>query len=253
MIYLHKILPLFLLPINIILFLMAFGLYFRKRMLLLLAFLILLISSSSFIAESLVGYLEKGQNNKSIKDIKTADAALILGGMLIPIKSNQNEFYEWTDPDRFFAGIELLKTGKVRYLIFTDSKLPWHKNSLREVDLLTEKAINFGVKRNQILITAPVRNTEDEANATFNLMSELKLKNIILVTSAFHMSRASEIFQGKNIKFETFPVDFKIEAQNRKPEHYFFNANAFFMTQLFVNEIIGRSYYKIKKYLTVDF
>ena len=39
--------------------------------------------------------------------------------------------YEWSDPDRFFGGIELMKAGKARKIIFTGGKMPWQSDEIK--------------------------------------------------------------------------------------------------------------------------
>jgi hypothetical protein len=36
-------------------------------------------------------------------------------------------YIEWGDPDRFFGGIALLKSGKAQKLLYTGGKMPWNK------------------------------------------------------------------------------------------------------------------------------
>ena len=48
---------------------------------------------------------------------------------------------DWGDPDRFFAGIDILKSGKARNLIFTRGKMPW-SDIPPEGEILKAKAMN---------------------------------------------------------------------------------------------------------------
>jgi uncharacterized SAM-binding protein YcdF (DUF218 family) len=100
---------------------------------------------------------------------------------------------EWEDPDRFFAGIDVLKSGKAPILIFTRGKMPW-SNLPDEGELLKAKAVKLGINESQILLSGTVANTADEAAAVAQLMKMHQTKRILLITSSFHMPRAKLLF-----------------------------------------------------------
>ncbi|MEN9931253.1 MAG: hypothetical protein RL604_1500, partial [Pseudomonadota bacterium] len=56
----------------------------------------------------------------------------------------------------------------------------------------------------------PVKNKKADKKS-----AKEKLNRIILVTSAFHMPRAKSLFEKQGLEVQAFPVDFKIEANNR--------------------------------------
>ena len=63
------------------------------------------------------------------------------------------EYVEWGDPDRFFAGIALMKAGKAPNLIFTGAKMPWRKSSRTEGSVLTDYAIQYGIPYDHIFVS----------------------------------------------------------------------------------------------------
>jgi uncharacterized SAM-binding protein YcdF (DUF218 family) len=151
--------------------------------------------------------LESPAIRKKPVEVENANAIVVLGGMLSHTKTTSGSTFEWSDPDRFFGGIELIKAKKAKCLVFMGTKLPWNINNKNEGEILKEFAINFGVNKNSILVTDNVETTEAEANAVFNLFPIEKTK-ILLVTSAFHMKRAKIIFEKKGFIVEQYPVDF---------------------------------------------
>ena len=108
--------------------------------------------------------------------------------MIHQVGHKNNFKYEWSDPDRFFGGLELLKKNKSDLLIFTAGQLPWTNNWKPEGLILKDKAIELGVVENKILITENVKNTYEESLKVLKLIP--KGSSIILVTSAFHMQRS---------------------------------------------------------------
>ena len=166
--------------------------------------------------------------------------------MLTPIHTLNGIDFEWGDPDRFFSGLELMKSKKAKYIIFTAGKLPWQKISLSEGHALAQYAINWGIESKSILITSTVQNTQEEAVAVKKLLSENHGKKIILVTSAFHMPRAKIMFENQGIEVEPYPVDFKSEASDITIMDFLPSAYAMNNFEFAIRELIGRAYYQIK-------
>lgn len=246
MIFFHKVLPLFLSPVTIVIFFILMGLILKRYFLVYLAIFLLLLGSLPIVASGLVKYLEANQACLSLDEMKTADAIVVLGGMLTSVQTTQGVGFEWIDPDRFFKGVELALANKAHYLIFTGGKFPWDKNRISEGDFLYQKALSYGVPRNRILVTKSVQNTGDEAIAVKELFikhPEAEDKKIILVTSAFHMERAAKLFERGGLKVIPCPVDFKADISGFTPMSFMPNAFALKDTEFSLREIMGRLYY----------
>ena len=187
MIYLHKILPLFLMPIMIVILLIVIGLYKKRNSFIYFAIALLYLVSIPIFSNASFKLVEGNQHRKSIASIDQADAIVVLSGMLSLHEMDGKEYVEWGDPDRFFRGIALIKAEKATNLIFTGAKMPWRRSSRTEGAVLTDYAIQYGIPSNQIFVSDLVTNTADEAVA----VKKMALGNkIIMVTSAFHMPRA---------------------------------------------------------------
>jgi len=252
MIYIHKILPLFLSPVTIVIALILFGLVFKRYFLIYLAIILLILSSTPIVATSLVKYLEGNQVHLSADEIKPADAIVVLGGMLTSVRTSGGVNFEWVDPDRFFGGIDLASANKAHYLIFTGGKLPWDKSPITEGVFLKQKALTYGISEGRILVTKPVENTNEEAMAVKELLDEkfgLKPKNIILVTSAFHMERAKALFIQNGFIVTTYPVDFKADISDLTPMSFMPSTYALKDVEFALRELIGRLYYSALRIL----
>lgn len=246
MIYLNKILPYLIYPTTIILVLLIGGLFLKKRALLITATAIFLITSNPLVSDQMMGYLEVGQLKKSVDDVKKADAIIVLSGMLTTIETSKGLDFEWSDPDRFFGGTELIRSDKAQLLIFTGGKLPWQKINSTEGAVLAKYAKNFGIDPSVIQITKEVQNTEDEAKAVKELLTTKDLNKIILVTSAFHMPRAKRLFEKQGFEVQPYPVDFKIEANTITMLDFLPSAFAMKNFEFALRELLGRAYYQIK-------
>ena len=246
MIYLNKLLPYLVYPITIITFLLIWAAISRKRLPVILALVLLIITSSPIVSHQMVAYIDGQERKKIVEDMDVADSIVVLSGMIVPIKTKQGIAYEWGDPDRFFGGIELIKAGKAKNIIFTGGILPWQKNIQPEGQILAKFAEDFGIPSSQIIVTGDVENTRDEAKAVREILTKNNTNKVILVTSAFHMPRASKLFLKEGIEVQTYPVDFKVGISNITPMDFLPSADAFSGFQFSLRELIGRAYYRFR-------
>lgn len=245
MIYLHKILPLLVSPFAISLFLILIGIWLRRRRYGVMAVFILVISALPITGNILTYYLEKDQTYITVEDAPTADAIVVLSGMSFRSKRNDDVLIEFNSAvDRYFAGLDLMAAEKAPLLIFTRGILPW-EHGIPEGEFLAAKAIADGIAESQILLTEPAENTAAEAHAIKQMML-MEDAHIILVTSAFHMPRASRLFSAKGIKVSPYPVDFRSSYHNTTMMDFLPNANALNNTSSAIREMIGRAWYALR-------
>jgi uncharacterized SAM-binding protein YcdF (DUF218 family) len=245
MIYLHKILPLLISPLLIVLIIILIGTYLKSKKINLFGLLILIFCSLPIISNKLIFYLEKDYSPQNIRNIADADAIVVLSGMISAIKTKEKLHYEFGDAvDRILSGIDLFKENKAPLLILTNGKLPWSVG-IPEGEYLKEFSIKFGVPEKSILLTDNVENTNQEAKSIAKLL-KINNANIILVTSAFHMTRAKKVFEAANIKVIPFAVDFKNSVKKLTIMDFIPSANSLSNTTKFIREMIGRFYYNLK-------
>ncbi|NBO50215.1 MAG: YdcF family protein [Chitinophagia bacterium] len=242
--YLHKILPILFLPSGFIILLVLFGLLKRKPLLIWLGLILFYLFAIPVVSDTIFSYVEKGQLRKDLKNVPSADAIVVLGGMFNYVKTENGGMNEWGDPDRFFGGIELYKAGKASEIIFTGAKMPWaDKNQETEGESLKNYAIDMGVPDSVIKISGLVTTTEDESKEVKKLL--LTSKNIILVTSAFHMPRAKSLFERQGFNVITYPVDSKVTLEERTIIDYLPEADSFKRSETGIRELIGRVFYSL--------
>ena len=242
MIYLHKILPFFLSPLGLSLVLLILFFIYRKKTFVFLTLLILTISSNPYFSNYLIKNLEYPYKPIPVSLIKENDAVVVLSGMIHQVGDKNYSTYEFSDPDRFFAGIDLIKHKKSDKLIFTAGQLPWTENWKPEGYILKDKAISLGVL-SQILVTAKVKNTYEESIAVTKVIPSNS--SIVLVTSAFHMQRSKYLFEKQGFDVTPFPVDFKSSNSKFSFLEFMPSIGALNKTSIFIRENLGRLYYKI--------
>ena len=248
MIYLHKILPTFVLPIMLVIIVILIGLIKHKKKLIYIAIGVLYILSTPIFSNNFFKLVEGSGHNdyrKPISAIDSADAIVVLSGMLEINEVGDSTYVEWGDPDRFFGGIALFKAGKAQRLVFTGGKMPWDKSKKTEGEALKEYAITNGIASKNILVTKDVENTADEALSVKELISPSK--KIILVTSAYHMYRAQRLFEKQGFNVIPYKVDYITRAEYSTTILDFIpSAGNLGITETGIREIIGRLYYMIQ-------
>ena len=245
MIYLHKILPTFVLPIMLFIIVILIGLIKNKKKLIYIAIGVIYIISTPIFSNNFFKIVEGNEYRKPISAIDSADAIVVLSGMLEINEVGDSTYIEWGDPDRFFGGIALFKAGKAQKLVFTGGKMPWDKAKKTEGEVLKEYAISNGIPSEKIFVTKDVENTADEAVAVKELISPSK--KIILVTSAFHMYRAKRLFEKQGIEVIPYKIDYKVERNKEVTIiDYLPSSDNLKITESGIREIIGRLFYLVK-------
>jgi uncharacterized SAM-binding protein YcdF (DUF218 family) len=221
------------------------GLIKNKKKLIYIAIGVLYIISTPIFSNNFFKLVEGSEYRKPISAIDSADAIVVLSGMLKINEVGDITYIEWGDPDRFFGGIAFLKAGKAQKLVFTGGKMPWDKAKKTEGEVLKEHAISYGIPAEKILVTKDVENTADEAVAVKELISPSK--RIILVTSAYHMFRAKKLFEKQGFIVIPYKVDYKASENNEVTFMDFLpNAGNLEVTEIGIREIIGRIFYLLK-------
>jgi uncharacterized SAM-binding protein YcdF (DUF218 family) len=221
------------------------GLIKNKKKLIYIAIGVLFIISTPIFSNNFFKLVEGNEYRKPISAIDSADAIVVLSGMLEINEVGDSTNLEWGDPDRFFGGIALFKTGKAQKLIFTGGKMPWDKAKKTEGEELKEYAIQNGILAKKIFVTKDVENTAEEAVAVKELISPSK--KIILVTSAYHMYRAKKVFEREGFNVIPYKLDYKVSRNNELVVMDFLpDAGSLEQTEIGYREILGRIFYIIK-------
>jgi len=248
MIYVYKLLPLLVSPICIIIAIIVYAALKRSRPLGILAAIFFYAASMPLIGDRLSIWLDNGAVRLNPDAVPSADAIIVLSGMIGTVPGINGPVTEWGAPNRFFGGLELIAANKAPVIVFSGGRMPWERQSRLEGEVLKEFAIKEGIDAQKILVTDEVSNTEEEAYAARKLLPDTHGR-ILLVTSAFHMPRASALFTARGFYVVPYPVDISggiliMTAMDLLP-----SAGALMATDRFFREQLGRLFYSTKYYL----
>ena len=222
----------------------------RKAKFIYSAFVLLIVFSNGFLADSLWRLLEYPWKRLDYSVVNYADGIVVLSsGRHLP--PGNSKIVEWGDPDRFLAGINLYKANKSNKLIFTGGINPLIPGLPPEGNIYIEEAISMGIPNKNLFTTYSVTNTLQEAKAVKKILNNeisSSRKEIILVTSAFHMKRAKKVFEREGIVVLPYPVDFRssksLSSSLRNPLKWVPSSASLSRNSSAIREIIGRIIYR---------
>ncbi len=245
LLYLNKILPVFVLPIGWCVWLLLFALVRKKRWPIVAALAVLYVSSLPVVGDSLLYWLESRYAPVPVAEMEPADAVVVLGGIFGGPRLPEGFIANIADEnERLEGGIRLLQTQKADWLVFTGARFPWEKDMEFEGALSKRAAIARGVAPEKILITREVANTWDEARAVAAEMKQRGWKRVLLVTSSWHLPRAARLFRAAGVEFTPFPVDYRIDPQRPWTVIDFLpKAEALAETSIALRECYGIAFY----------
>lgn len=238
--FLNKLLPVFVLPIGVVILLVLLGAWRKWRWASLLAAALLLAGSMPFVANALLQPLEGVFPARSIGSVPPADAVLVLGGIMAPGRE-AGLVPEWSEAvERFEAGVLIVQRDKARMLLFTGDP----RGS--EGSALQREAIERGVPAERTAVIGAVGNTADEAAQLKRYAAQHGIRRVLLVTSAWHMPRAMQLFRGAGVEITPFPVDYRGGANRSLPYmDYIPTAGALQKTELALRECYGSAFYAV--------
>lgn len=246
--FLSKFLPFFVLPLGFGLILLMLGAALGRRRTIWTGVFVLLLASNPLVGHFAIRSAEGWAERRAVAQVPVVDAIVVLsaGQRVAP---GSARVVEWSDANRFFAGTELFLAGKAPLLVFTGASISREPGVPSEGELLATKAVGLGVPAKQIAVTRHVFNTADEAREVFALLltKQVPRARVLLVTSAFHMPRARQLFEQMGIAVEPYPVSFW--SSGYQPITFFSfvpSVYALSETQTGLREFYGRAFYWLR-------
>ena len=243
---LREILPLFLMPVFVALVLLVVVMRTRRRWPVVVALVLLWAASTPVTSNLLMRAVEGWRVRQVTSEAPNADAIVVLSFGIRDVPGDTTSF-EFDDFDRFLGGFDLYKAGKAPRLIFTGGWSAWKPEMPFIGDVLIARARDFGVPASALSTTSKASNTEQEAEGVAQLLGVGKsptAPRILLVTSAYHMSRAEMLFLRTGLEVIPFPVDFQTKL-GITPRSFIPSGGTLQQTDTALKEIYGRMYYWI--------
>ena len=220
------------LPIIIILLFVGVGNLFKKRKK--SGLVLILISTFLYLASSEVFI------DKKLYDLEN----VLLGGGIITTTGEGNI-------PGIMPAVRIMKTAeyykKYPKKIYISGGSPL-QNQESESSVYARELISLGVNSEDIIVEENSKNTNENALFIKQELEKNGIKNIILITSAFHMKRSMFIFKKNLDGVEIIPAPCNFLASKEKENFFYYIPKYYNLLkfQLWIWETIGNIYYKIR-------
>lgn len=253
-VYLSKILPLFLMPLGVTIFLALLALLFvykgKKRLsmiFLVLSIAYLWVLSTPMVGEGLYRSLESEYPPVPLSRVPEAGCMVVLGGVVQPAAHPRVDIELNEAVDRVYKTAELFHAGKAPYVIVTGGNQPWSTSGKAEAELIRELLVRWDVPEDVILMEGSSRNTRENALYTKNLIDSIHCQDALLVTSAAHMPRALGAFRTAGIDAKPVSTDVRVAKTDSGTVMDFLpSAAGLKMSSDAIRELVGQWVYRMK-------
>ena len=111
---------------------------------------------------------------------------------------------------RAVMAIRLFKAGWARQIIFSGASAD--PDSISNAEAMRRLAIEAGIPKRLITVEEKSRDTKENAENTVKILHELRAKNVILVSSPYHLKRVKLNFEyvDDTIYYRTMPANDKL-------------------------------------------
>ncbi len=249
MYFLSKFIGFFLQPLVWAIIILAWGLITkipaRRKKLTIFSFAILVVFSNPYLIEkALVNYqarptkLYKGQQYK---------AGILLGGLMSFNRTSKEGFFNISS-DRFIQTNRLYQLGHIQKIIISGGNA--FDENYSEAEFLRNNFMDIGIPDSNILIEKYSVNTIENSRFVKQLTDSIQLNDTsLLITSAFHIPRAMELFQKAGVKVRAYPCAyFYVPADNKFTFRSLVPASyALENWQIYLRELVGRAAGKLTR------
>jgi uncharacterized SAM-binding protein YcdF (DUF218 family) len=179
------------------------------------------------------------------------DAAIILTGITSRDKSPHDRVYTNKGADRVLQPLHLYSEGYVKKIIISGGSGSINKKESTESSDLKKILLCSGVPEKDILVEEKSRNTHENAKFTRELLDKHpEYKKLLLVTSAFHIRRASGCFKKEGIEADVFSADFySIDRSFSLDDFLVPKEYSLYLWQKLFHEVLGYITYDIVGYI----
>lgn len=260
---LSKLLPLLVYPLGLGLLLQLAGLSTGSRQPRLSRILsgsgiaLLWLFAMPLTSRQLIWGLEEPASRLTPATIPQADAIVVLGGGLRPALPPRRSVEVAEGGDRLLTGVRLLRSGKAKTLVTSGAQISFTAGDPAPPEALSAKQLaqELGIPGPQILTNATSKTTAEEAQDIGQLAQQRGWKQVLLVTSAFHMPRSLATFRQRS-GLTVIPVtcDYLLPSRERfggatagsRVQDLLPSAEALYLSSLALKEHLGLTLYKLR-------
>jgi uncharacterized SAM-binding protein YcdF (DUF218 family) len=219
---LSKVLAFLAQPLAIIIILLVAGWIVRnqrwKKILTRSAFAILFFTSNYFIANEVMRAWEIPVTRFDAIT-KTYDYGILLTGVTKTEMVPKDRVYFNRGADRATHTLQLYKMGLIKKLIISGGSGRLNGTGVKEADDLADFLMLAGIPKEDIIIENISKNTHESAIEVKKILSNLEgSKELVLITSGYHMRRSLACFNKMEIHPDAFSAEPTAEIRRFNPD-----------------------------------
>lgn len=198
-------------PLAVIILMMIAGWLIRnqrwKKILLRTSFILLIFTSNYFIANEVMNMWEVPVTPYA-SITKKYDFGVLLTGVTKTEMTPKDRVYFGRGADRATHTLQLYKLGIIKQVIISGGSGRLDGGGVREADDLADFLKLAGVAEADIVIENESKNTHESAMRVKEILSTLGgTKELLLITSGYHMRRSTACFKKAGIETDQFSAD----------------------------------------------
>jgi uncharacterized SAM-binding protein YcdF (DUF218 family) len=213
-VFLSKFIPPLIYPLGLACVLIAAALIFGKtkdrwRWFAVSALVVLFVGGNRWVSNALVRSLEWQYLPQG--EIPDAEVIVLLGGGTSSADAPRPMVEVNGAGDRVLYAAKLYKDGRAPLILLSGGNIEWltGEGSSPAGDMAELMAL-MGVPQEALLLQPNSQNTYEDALFSSQMLREMGVSRVILVTSAMHMPRSVALFEKQGIDVIPAPVDFRV-------------------------------------------
>jgi uncharacterized SAM-binding protein YcdF (DUF218 family) len=237
----------FLSPFNWIVILLLAAWIFRKRSLKKTLLIIALCLFILFGNKWLLNLFAKNwqPNPVAVNTLPVYSCGIVPGGFASP-DADGNGYFN-SSSDRFIQVLKLYHLGKIKHILISGGNGKTNDIHFREAAWVKGELHAFGIPDSVILTEDKSNNTAENAVNTKHILDSLRLPPpYLLITSAFHLPRASLIFKNAGVDANPFPCNYTTGRGAFGFEDLIPGPSTLLAWDPFLKETVGYLWYKLE-------
>ena len=249
--YLVKIIQLLVMPPALMIFIMLAGLILMRwskrygKILIISGLLLLVAASLPIITRPLVLAMENIPP-LNIAQMKNSDAGAIIilsGSSYLNAPEYESDTVATSTLERIRYGAYVHRQTKLPVLV-TGGRVFEHINIAESV--LMKKVLNSDFQTPVMWLEDQARNTWENAQYSYRILKQEKIKKIILVTHAMHMRRSLMSFEAAGFEVIPAPLAYHSGKSNIAVSKFLPSAKAMYNLRQVMHEVFGILWYRLR-------
>ena len=202
--------------------------------------------STALAADFLMASLEDDFRPKAMSVVPKADAIVVLGG------ATRGDTY-WSSmadlnaaADRLTHAVSLYKAKKAPLVLLSGGSTT---GSRSEAEQLRDYMVLMGLPDRALLMERQSLDTQQNARYSALILQGRDVRRILLVTSAYHMSRAVPLFERQGFEVIPAPTDYQRLVGIPAVPRWLPTADDLWRSTAAIKEYVGFLYYRAQGWL----